>query len=175
MVRVILHLSLGVGLFFFQILVLPLNQNRLDLLSLLVFYEGSRPFVYTAIFLAFLLGLVVDCYSYAPLGLQSGLYLVVVSLARVLRRQLNLQYIVPQILAVGLTLGVQGLLQSGILDLLYPAGVFDVKIVQFHLERAGATALLAPPGFLVLDWLDKTAGRYFLHYKSALSGTEKLD
>ncbi|MFP3867319.1 MAG: hypothetical protein ACLFUU_04040 [Desulfobacteraceae bacterium] len=169
--RLIIHLLLGVGLFFSQLLVLPLNQTRLDLLSLLVFYEGSCPFLYSSILLAFLLGLVVDCYSYAPLGLQAGLYLLVVVLARTLRRQLNLQLFLPQILAVGLALGVQGLFKVGILYLLDPSDIFYFEAIQFNLERAGVTALLAPPSFLVLDWLDKTAGRYFLYYKS---GIEKL-
>ncbi|OPX19735.1 MAG: hypothetical protein BZ151_07645 [Desulfobacca sp. 4484_104] len=175
MARLILHLSLGVTLFFLQILLLPLHQTRLELLNLLVFYEAIHPFLFSAVFLAVLLGLVVDCYANGPLGLYTGLYLLVVILARVFKRHLNLQAIIPQILAVALTLVIQGGLELGILSLLEPSGVFHFQAVRLNLEKAGVTALLAPPSFLLLYWLDKTAGRYFFDPHSASTELDDLD
>ncbi|MDD3580873.1 MAG: hypothetical protein PHW74_07620 [Desulfobacca sp.] len=175
MARLIFHLSLGVALFFLQVLLLPLHQTRLDLPNLLVFYEASHPFLFSAVFLAVLLGLVVDCYANGPLGLHAGLYLVVVILARVFKRHLNLQAIIPQILAVALTLLIQGWLELGILSLLEPTGVFHFQAVRLNLEKAGITALFAPPGFLLLHWLDKTAGRYFFDPRSVTTELDDLD
>lgn len=173
--RLVFLLVLVLGLFFLQTLLLPLPQTRLDLLGLLVFYEGAGPFFLNPILLALFLGIVVGSYSTAPLGLQAGGYLLIVMLARFFRRHLNLQLTIPQILAAGITLGCQGVVQLWILHILDPGEVFHFQAIRFNLERALVTALLAPPAFGLWGWLDNCAKRYFYQSWSASVGHDRSE
>lgn len=173
MSQLIVYLSLGIGLFVLQNLLLPVTCTRLDFLSLLIFYVGAAHPLGKAVFLAFLLGIVVDSYSLTPLGLQAGLYLLVVILAQFFRRHLNLHLAAPQILATALTLECQGMLHLGILHVLAHVGMINMEAVWFTLERASITALLAPPAFALWRRLDKSLGRYFYSAWSVSPGPKR--
>ena len=155
----ILFSLLGLGLFYFQNLLL-FPQVRLRLLSLLLFYVGLRPSFSLAFSLALVLGLLQDSFAATPFGLHLAASLLVVGLARFCHRRLLLQKIGPQIVA---SLGALVLQETGVLLILMLLGLqpFIVSdLAAFRGLELLATAALAPLMFALVQGLEKFLGRY---------------
>ncbi|OGP70867.1 MAG: rod shape-determining protein MreD [Deltaproteobacteria bacterium RBG_13_58_19] len=158
-VPLILLSLMGLGLFYFQNLVL-FPQVHLSPLSLLVFYVGLKHPLPLALSLAGVMGLLEDSYALTPLGLHIIGSLILVAAARFFRRRFLLQHLGPQILASLGALTLQGLGFSLILFIIEPKSFLaqDWLIYQ-SLEILGTTAL-APLMFSLLDSLEKIMRRW---------------
>jgi rod shape-determining protein MreD len=161
----ILFSLLGLGLFYFQNLLL-FPQVRLRLLSLLLFYVGLRPSFSLAFSLALILGLLQDSFATTPFGLHLASALLVVGIARFCRRRLLLQKIGPQIAA---TLTVLVLQEVGFLLILMLLGlqpfIFS-DLAAFRGLELLATAALAPLMSALVQGLEKFLSHYGWRPKS---------
>jgi rod shape-determining protein MreD len=142
-VPVLLFSLVGLGLFYFQNLLL-FPQIPLRLLGLFLFYVGLRPSFGLAFSLALVLGLLQDSFATTPFGLHVGTSLLLVGMARFCRRRLLLQKTGPLIVA---SLAALALQESGILLILMllgfqPFALSDLTAFR-GLELLG-TAALAP-------------------------------
>jgi rod shape-determining protein MreD len=158
-VPLLLYSLVGVGLFYFQNLLL-FPQVRLRLLSLFVFCVGLRASFPLAFSLALVLGLLQDSFATTPFGLHLGSGLLLVGLARLCRRHLLWQKIGPQIAA---SLGALTLQELGFLLILLLLGFqpFPIsEVVAFRgLELLG-TAALTPLMSALVQGLEKFLSRH---------------
>lgn len=150
---------LGVGLFYFQNLLL-FPQVRLRLIALLLFYVGLRPSFSLAFALALVLGLLQDSFATTPFGLHLGASLLMVGMARFCRRRLLLQKIGPQIVASlgALTLQEMGFVLTLMLLGMQPFPMAD--LLAFRSLEILATAALAPLVFALFQGLERHLSRY---------------
>ena len=142
-VPVILYSLVGLGLFYFQNLLL-FPQVRLRLVGLFLFYVGLRPSFALAFSVAVILGMLQDSFATTPFGLHLGAALLLVGMARFCRRRLLLQKIGPLIVAslAALTLQEMGVMLILMLLGLRPLALSD--LASFRSLEILATAALAP-------------------------------
>jgi rod shape-determining protein MreD len=155
------YLILAFLLFFLQNLLPFTHPMRLDLLTLLMVFLSLRAKLTISVTLALLLGLTLDCYGMAPLGLHASMLLLAVLGGKILRRRLNLNYIFPQIVGVALITIVQGMTMAVLLHLLMSTQVLNQDIVRQVLLQIGLTALSAPIVLALLDLMEKLWRRLF--------------
>ena len=158
-VPLLLYSLVGVGLFYFQNLLL-FPQVRLRLLSLLVFCVGLRPSFTLAFSLALILGLLQDCFATTPFGLHMGSSLLLVAMARFVRGKLLLQKVGPQIVA---SLGALALQEFGFLIILLLLGYHPFpfsEVAAFRGLEILGTAALAPLMSGLVQALEKLLSRY---------------
>lgn len=158
-VPIILFSLVGLGLFYFQNLLL-FPEVRLRLLALYLFYVGLRPSFALAFVLALFLGVLQDSFATTPFGLHLGAALLLVGMARFCRRRLLLQKIGPLILA---SLGALILQEVGVMFILMPLGLqpfafFD--LASFRGLEIVATAALAPLMAALVHSLENLLNRY---------------
>ena len=151
----IFYLLLIAVLFFLQNF-LPLPPPwRLDLLTLGLIFVSLRTGFLVSVGLALVVGLALDCYGTAPLGVQAGMFLVAVVGVNILRRHINFLYIMPQIVGVAIiTLG-QAAIVALLLHLLLPVPVLSPAVVRQSIMQVGVTALGAPVFLAWFGWLAK--------------------
>ena len=157
----IFYLILAFLLFFLQNLLPLPSQMRLDLLTLFMVFLSLRASLIVSVTLALILGLALDCYGLAPLGLQAAMLLLVVLGVKILRRHLNFHYIFPQIVGVTFITVVQGLAMALLLHLLMPVQVIYPAMVRQGLFQIGLTALSAPIVLALLGLMEKFWQRQF--------------
>jgi rod shape-determining protein MreD len=155
------YLALAFLLFFLQnMLPLP-SQMRLDLLTLLMVFVSLRASFIVSVTMALILGIAMDCYGMAPLGLQAGMLLLAVLGVEILRRHLNFLYFFPQIVGVAAITIVQALAMALLLHLLMPVPVIYPAVVRQGLLQIGITALSAPIVLALFGGLEKLWRRWF--------------
>jgi|UniRef100_A0A7C3WQA0 rod shape-determining protein MreD len=145
---------LGLGLFYFQNLVL-LPYVHLRLPSLLIFYASLQPRLALAFYLAGFLGLLQDSYALTPLGLHLNGALVLVAAGRLARRRFLMTSPGSQVLASLAALAAQ---EVGLRITLFLVGYphyFMGKVKWLHLVEIVFTALLAPLLFSLLQALER--------------------
>jgi rod shape-determining protein MreD len=155
------YLILAFLLFFLQNLLTLPSRLHLDLLTLFVIFISLRASFMAAVILAIILGIALDCYGMAPLGLQAGGFLVTVVGVEILRRHLNFLYIFPQIVGVAALALLQALTMALLLHLLMPVQVIYPALVQQGLWHIGVTALAAPIVLALFGWLERVWRRWF--------------
>ena len=158
-VPVLLYSLVGLGLFYFQNLLL-FPQVRLRLLGLFLFYVGLRPSFSLAFSLALILGLLQDSFATTPFGLHLGAELLLVGMARFCRRRLLLQQIGPLIIS---SLGALTLQEMGVLLILMLLGFRPFALsdlASFRGLELLATAALAPLMGALVRGLEKLLSRY---------------
>jgi rod shape-determining protein MreD len=155
------YLILAFLLFFLQNLLPFPSQLHLDLLTLFVVFISLRASFIVAVILALILGVALDCYGMAPLGLQAGGLLLAVVGVEILRRPLNLLYIFPQIVGVATIATIQAVAMVLLLHLLAPVQVVYPDVVQQGLLQIGVTALAAPIVLALFGWLERLWRRWF--------------
>jgi rod shape-determining protein MreD len=158
---VLFYLILAFLLFFLQNLMPLPSQMRLDLLTLLMVFLSLRASLIISVTLALILGIVLDCYGMAPLGLQATIMLLAVLGVRILRRSLNFHYIFPQIIGVAIITIMQGLVMAMLLHLLMPVPVIYPAMVRQEMFQIGVTALSAPIVLALLGLAEKFWRRWF--------------
>ena len=158
-VPVILFSLVGLGLFYFQNLLL-FPQVRLRLVGLFLFYVGLRPSFFLAFSLALVLGILQDSFATTPFGLHLGAALLLVGMARFCRRRLLLQKIGPLIIAslAALTFQEMGVLLILMLLGLQPLALSDVA--SFRSLEILATAALAPLMAALVIGLENVLSRH---------------
>jgi hypothetical protein len=140
----IFYFFLGFLLFFLQnFLSLP-YQTHLDIVTLFLVFVTLRTSFIVAVTLALVFGTALDCYGMAPLGLQSGLFLLAVVGVEILRGHINFLYVFPQIIGVATITLVQAFVMALLLHLLMPVPVIYPALVQEGFLQIGVTALSAP-------------------------------
>ena len=133
---------------------------HLRLLSLLLFYLAVRPSLGLPLSLALLLGALQDSFATTPFGLHLGAALLLVAVARFLRRRLLWQRLGSQVLASLAALGLQeAFLQMSLVILGYE-GFFARELLTSHLAEILATAALGPLMYLLVRWME-TGLRHF--------------
>jgi len=133
---------------------------HLRLLSLLLFYLAVRPSLGLPLSLALLLGALQDSFATTPFGLHLGAALLLVAVARFLRRRLIWQRLGSQVLASLAALGLQeAFLQMSLVILGYE-GFFARELLTSHLAEILATAALGPLMYLLVRWME-TGLRHF--------------
>ncbi|MEW6387105.1 MAG: rod shape-determining protein MreD [Thermodesulfobacteriota bacterium] len=158
-VPLILYSLIGLGLFYFQNLVL-FPQVHLSPVNLLVFYVGLKHPLPLALALAAVMGVLADSYALTPLGLHIIGSLILVGAARFSRRRFLMQHLGPQILACLGALTLQGLGLSLILFIIEPQGFMAEDWLTYQgLEIFGTTAL-APLMFSLFVSLEKVMRRW---------------
>lgn len=158
-VPVILFSLVGLGLFYFQNLLL-FPQVRLRLLGLFLFYLGLRPSFSLAFAVALILGTLQDSFATTPFGLHLGAALLLVGMARFCRRGLLLQKIGPLIIA---SLGALLLQEIGVLLILMLLGLQPLALSDLAAFRGLellATAALTPLMAALVQGLENLLGRH---------------
>jgi rod shape-determining protein MreD len=155
------YLILAFVLFFLQNLLPFPSQIHLDLLTLFVIFISLRTSFIIAVTLALFLGLALDCYGTAPLGLQAGAFLLTVVGVKILRHQLNFLYILPQIVGVATLALIQAVTMALLLHLLMPVQVIYPAVVQQGIWQIAVTALAAPIILALFGWLERVWRRWF--------------
>jgi rod shape-determining protein MreD len=155
------YLILAFLLFFLQNLMPFPSRLHLDLLTLFVIFISLRVSFIVAVTFALILGVTLDCYGMAPLGLQAGALLLAVFGVEILRRHLNLLYIFPQIVGVATIATIQVVAIVLLLHLLAPVQVIYPDVVQQGLWQIGVTALAAPIVLALFGWLERLWRRWF--------------
>jgi rod shape-determining protein MreD len=149
-------------IFFLQNLMHLPAQAHLDLLTLLVIFISLRASFIVAVTLAVILGLALDCYGLAPMGLQAGTLLLAVIGVGILRRHLNFLYFFPQIVGVVIITTMQAAAMVSLLHLLVSVPVIYPDVVQQGLWQIGVTALAAPVVLGLFGLLERAWRRWFL-------------
>jgi cell shape-determining protein MreD len=144
MIAPLLAFSLvGLAIFYLQTLVL-FPYVCLRLLSLLLFYVSLRPSLGLALALSLVLGCLEDSFATTPLGLHWGASLVVVAVARLARRRLQLQQLGFQAVAGLIALILHELfLQTGVVILGYQS-ISSYDHLKVHAMEILGTAALGP-------------------------------
>lgn len=156
------YLLLAFLVFFLQnFLTLP-SALRLDLLTVLLVFISLRERFIVAVSLALLLGLAMDCYGLAPLGLQAGLMVLAVVGVEILRRHINFIYLLPQIVGVGAIVSAQVLAMTLALHILLSVPVVYPAMVNQGLWQIVATALSAPLVLGIFGLVEKLWRRWFI-------------
>ena len=156
------YFILGFLLFFLQSL-LPLSPKiHLDLLTLFIIFISLRVSFIISVSFALILGTALDCYGFAPLGLQAGSLLLAVVLVTFLRRHLNFLYLIPQILGVAVITIMQALVMASLLHLLMPVPIIYPSVVQQGLLQVIVTSLSAPVVLFLFSQLEKLWRRRLL-------------
>jgi rod shape-determining protein MreD len=129
----IFYLILGFLLFFLQNL-LPLPQLHIDLLTMFIVFISLRISFIVSVWFALILGIALDCYGFAPLGLQSAILLLAVVGVKILRSHLNFLYLIPQILGVAVITIMQALVMALLLHcdaglIIYPSVKQGLRVV----------------------------------------------
>jgi rod shape-determining protein MreD len=155
------YLILAFLLFFLQNLLSLPSQLYLDLLTLFMVFLSLRANLIVSVTLALILGIAMDCYGLAPLGLQAGMLVLAVLGVKVLRQNFNFLYILPQIVGVAAITIVQGLVMALLLHLLMPVPVIYPAMVRQELFRIGVTALSAPIVLALFGLLERLWRRWF--------------
>jgi len=155
----ILFSLIGLGLFYFQNLVL-FPQVHLSPVSLLVFYAGFKHPLPLALALAAVMGVLEDSYALTPLGLHMFGALILVAAARFTRRRFLLQHLGPQILASLGALTLQGLGLSLILFIIQPKDFLSEDWLVYQSLKIVGTTALAPLMFILLAGLEKLMHRW---------------
>lgn len=156
------YLLLAFLLFFLQNLLPLPSQMRLDLLTLFIVFLSLRASLIVSVTLSLILGTVLDCYGFAPLGLHAGMLVLAVLGVKILRRHLNFLYIVPQIVGVAAIIFVQAVLMALLLHLLMPVPVLYPAMLRQELLQLGVTALSAPIVLALFGLLERLWRRWFL-------------
>lgn len=168
----VFYLTLGFVLFFLQHLI-PFPANiRLDLLTLFVVFVTLRAEFIVAVMLALVLGFILDCYGLGPLGLQVAHLLTAVLGTALVRRRLNLLYILPQIAGVAIIMLLQGIIMAGLLHLLLPVPVVYPSMLRQGFLQLGITALSAPVVLGLFRILEKVWRHYLLRKSLRISGEQ---
>jgi rod shape-determining protein MreD len=155
------YLILAFLLFFLQNLLPFPSRIHLDLLTLFVIFISLQTSFITALTLALILGVALDCYGMAPLGLHAGAFLLTVVGVEVMRRRLNFLYIFPQIVGVATLALIQAVTMALLLHLLMPVQVIYPALVRQGLWQIGITALAAPIVLALFGWLERVWRRWF--------------
>jgi hypothetical protein len=138
------YLILGFLLFFLESLLPFSPRLHLDLLTLFMVFVSLRASFIVSVCLALLLGISMDCYGMAPLGLQAAMLLLAVVGVTILRRHLNFLYLIPQIVGVAIITLVQAAVMALLLNLLMPVPVIHPAVLKQGLFQVGVTSLSAP-------------------------------
>lgn len=157
----LLYFLLSVALFYFSSLMPAVWHRYLDPFALLLLFICQQGQVLTATLLALGFGLLLDAYAHAPLGLEASRLLIVILGVRFLQVWLNLNFVLPQMLAVGFLVLVQGLLTLGWLTLLLPGEIDPGQLWAITWRSALGTALAAPVAFQLFSWLNQHWRRWF--------------
>jgi rod shape-determining protein MreD len=157
----IFYVILAFLLFFLQNLLPFSSRMHLDLLLLFVIFISLHTNFITAVTMAVILGIALDCYTMAPLGLQAGAFLLTVVGVEILRRLLNFFYIFPQIVGVAALALIQAVTMALLLHLLMPMQVIYPALVQQGLWQIGVTALAAPIVLALFGWLERVWQHWF--------------
>jgi rod shape-determining protein MreD len=155
------YLILAILLFFLQNLMPLPPQAHLDLLTLFVIFISLRASFIIAVTMALIIGVMLDCYGMAPLGLQAGALLLAVIGVEILRRHLNWLYFFPQIVGVATIAMIQAVAMALLLHLLVPVQVIYPEVVQQGLMQIGITALAAPIFLALFGQLERIWRRWF--------------
>jgi rod shape-determining protein MreD len=140
----IFYLILGFLLFFLESLLPFSPRLHLDLLTLFMVFVSLRASFIVSVCLALLLGISMDCYGIAPLGLQAAMLLLAVVGVNILRLHLNFLYLIPQIVGVAIITLVQSAVMALLLNLLMPVPVMHTAVVKQGLLQVSVTSLSAP-------------------------------
>jgi rod shape-determining protein MreD len=157
----IFYLILGFLLFFLQNL-LPLPQLHIDLLTMFIVFISLRISFIVSVWFALILGIALDCYGFAPLGLQSAILLLAVVGVKILRSHLNFLYLIPQILGVAVITIMQALVMALLLHLLMPVPIIYPSVVKQGLLQVIVTSLSAPVVLALFSQLEKLWRRWLL-------------
>ena len=154
------YLILGFLLFFLQSL-LPLSPRiHLDLLTVFIIFVSLRVSFIESVCLALIFGTLLDCYGFAPLGLQAGILVLAVVGVKILRRHLNFLYVTPQILGVAVITIMQALVMALLLHLLLPVPIVYPAVVKEGLFQVLITSLSAPVVLALSSYLAKLWRRW---------------
>jgi|GEM_PF-6019221 len=156
------YLLLGFFLFFLQHVGPFPAPWRPDFLTLYIVFVTLRLDIPYAVGLAWLYGLLLDCYGLAPLGLHAALLLTAVMGTALSRRRLNFLYVFPQIAGVGLIMVLQAAIMVGLLHLLLPVPVVHLAMLRQALQQLLTTALSAPLVFGLFRLLEIGWQRWIL-------------
>jgi rod shape-determining protein MreD len=148
-------------LIFFLQNFLP-SMIRFDLLTLFIVFVTIQGNFIIAVTLSLTLGIALDCYGTAPLGLQAGMLLIAVLGVEILRRHLNFQYIFPQLIGVAAITVMQSVAMALFLHLLMPVPVLYPAFVHQKLLHIGATIIAAPIILTLLFLLENLWRRWLL-------------
>jgi hypothetical protein len=158
----IFYLIVAFPVFLLQIL-LPLSTLlHLDLLTIYIVFVSLREKFIFSVSLALILGISLDCYGMAPLGLQAGILLLAVIGVEFLRHHLSFFYVIPQILGMAIITSIQALIMALLLYLLMPVAVVYPAIVKQGLLQIGVTSLSAPIVLGLFSLLEKLWRRWLL-------------
>jgi hypothetical protein len=158
----IFYLIVAFPVFLLQIL-LPLSTLlHLDLLTIYIVFVSLREKFIFSVSLALILGISLDCYGMAPLGLQAGILLLGVIGVEFLRHHLNFIYVIPQILGLAIITSMQTLIMALLLHLLMPVEVVYPAIVKQGLLQIVVTSLSAPIVLGLFSLLEKLWRRWLL-------------
>ncbi len=161
------YLLVAFVLFFLQHLLPMPAYLRLDLLTLFMVYVTLQAGLLTAVPLALLLGVVLDCYGPAPLGLHAALLFTAVVGTAAVRRHLDLLYVLPQITGVALIMLAQGAVMVGLLHLLLPVPVAYPALLQTVFLQLWVTSLSAPVVLFLFGFLARGWRRWVLRKKTS--------
>jgi rod shape-determining protein MreD len=158
----IFYLILGFLLFFLQNLLPFSAQVHVDLLTLFMIFISLRVSFLVSVWFALILGISLDCYGFAPLGLQAAILLLAVVGVKILRRHLNFLYLIPQILGVAVITIMQALVMALLLHLLMPVPIIYPSVVRQGLLQVIVTSMSAPVVLALFSQLEKLWRRWLL-------------
>jgi hypothetical protein len=158
----IFYLIVAFPVFLLQILLPLATLLHLDLVTIYIVFVSLREKFIFSVSLALLLGISLDCYGMAPLGLQAGILLLAVIGVEFLRHHLNFFYFIPQILGMAIITSMQALFMTLLLHLLMPVDVVYPALVKQGLLQIGVTALSAPIVLGLFSLLENLCRRWLL-------------
>ena len=151
----IFYLIMALLVFLLQSLLPLALLAHLDLLTLFIVFVSLREKFIIAVSLALILGISLDCYGMAPLGLQAGMLLLGVVGVELLRHNLNFGFVIPQILGVAIIIVMQSVVMLFLLHLLLSVPVLHSSMAKQGLLRIGVTSLSAPLVLGLFSQLEK--------------------
>lgn len=133
----------------------PLDLLKVDFLLIVTIYIGFYRPPFRGIFLAFVLGNILDVFSGSPAGLFAFLRVLSCSLSKALSRKIFLDGVLLQI-GVVLTLSIVDSLAMVMLLRAFQLGLPRSSIIfQGTLRQALVLALVSPFLLRFLSWLEK--------------------
>jgi rod shape-determining protein MreD len=134
--------------------VLPIEVAP-NLVLILIFLWSLRRGVGEAVIWAFGIGILIDLLALDPLGLNGLALLPAVLLAPLSRRRFFQSGLVVPILVVGVATFVGGLALLGLRGLIVGPAVPAAVAVRVIVPQALLNALLVPPLYVLVGWLDR--------------------
>jgi rod shape-determining protein MreD len=140
----------------------PLYLLKVDCLLIVTIYLGFYRSPFRGIFLAFVLGNILDVFSGSPAGLFAFMRVLSCSLSKALSRKIFLDGILLQI-SVVFALSVVDSLAMIMLLRAFQLGIPDSSIIlQGVFRQALVLALLSPLLLRLLRWLEKYPRKWSL-------------